>query len=81
MKTPTLVVRVQLPLGCNTYLLFNSDIVNFVGKIDEGEAKNIVLVIFDLLWRLNCRWVRVGGVEQIILFRTRRNCTFFQPGF
>ena len=35
-------VLVQLPLEWNTYLLFNSDIVNFVGKIDEGVAESIV---------------------------------------
>ena len=29
---------VQLPLEWNTYLLFNSDIVNFVWKIDVGKA-------------------------------------------
>ena len=33
----------------NTHLLFNSDIVNFVGKIDQGEAESIVLLIFVLL--------------------------------
>ena len=38
LRTPTMAVRVQLPLGWNTYLLFNSDIVNFVCKTDEGEA-------------------------------------------
>ena len=27
----------------DTYLLFNSDIVNFVWKTDEGEAESIVL--------------------------------------
>ena len=30
------------------YLLFNSDIVNFVWKTDEGEAQSIILLIFGL---------------------------------
>ena len=38
----TLAVQVQLLLGRNTYLLFNTDIVNFVWKTDEGEAESIV---------------------------------------
>ena len=46
LRTPTLDVRVQLPLGWNTYLLFNTDIVNFVWKTNEGEAASIVLLIF-----------------------------------
>ena len=42
------VVRVQFPLGWNTYLFFNSHIVNFVWETDE------------ILWGcFNCRWVRV----------------------
>ena len=49
-RTPTLVVRVQLPLGWNTYLIFNTDIVNFVWKPDEGEAESIVSLIF-VFWR------------------------------
>ena len=31
-------------------MLFNSDIVNFVWKADEGEAESIVLLIF-VVWR------------------------------
>ena len=34
----------QLPLGWNTYLLFNFDIVNFARKTDEGEAESIALL-------------------------------------
>ena len=41
MRTPTLAVQFQLLLGWNTYLLFNTDIVNFVLKTDEGEAESI----------------------------------------
>ena len=46
MRTQTLVVWVQLLLGWNTYLLFSTDIVNFVWKTNEGEAKGIVSLIF-----------------------------------
>ena len=41
---------ITVRLGWNTYLLFNTDIVNFVWKTDEGEAKSIVLLIF-VFWR------------------------------
>ena len=46
MRIPALAVRVQLMLGWNAYLLFNTDIVNFVWKTNEGEAESIVLLIF-----------------------------------
>ena len=69
MRTPALAVRVQLPLGWNTYLLFNTDIVNFAWKTDDGEAKSIVLLIFVLCWCLNLQWMRGGGVGQKVLFR------------
>ena len=66
---PTLAVRVQLPLKWSTYLFFNSDIVNFVWKTDDGEAESIFLLIL-VLWRcFNCRWMRGGGVGQKDLFR------------
>ena len=38
LRTQTLAVRVKLLLEWNTYLLFNTDTVNFVWKTDEGEA-------------------------------------------
>ena len=58
MRTTKLTVRVQLPVGWNTYLLSNSDIVNFVWKTDYGEAESIVLLI-SALWRcFNHRWMR-----------------------
>ena len=69
LRTPTLEVRVQLPLGWNTYLLFNFDIVNFAWKIDEGEAESIVLLFFVLWWCFNRRWMRGGGVGQKVSFR------------
>ena len=46
------------------YLLFNTDIVNFAAKTDEGEVESIVLLIFVLWWCLNRRWKRGGGVGQ-----------------
>ena len=64
------MVLVQLPLGWNNYLRFNTDMVDFMWKTDEGEAKEIVLLVF-VLWRcLNHQWMRSGGVEQKVLFRT-----------
>ena len=61
LRTPTLAVQVQLLLGWNTYVLFNTDIVNFALKTNEAES--IVLLIF-VLWRcLNLRWMRGGGVR------------------
>ena len=55
--------QVQLPLGWNTYMLFNTDIMNYVWKTDEVEAESIVLLIF-VLWRcLNLRWMRGGGMR------------------
>ena len=60
LRTPILVVLVRLPLEWNTYLLFNSDIVNFVWKTEGGGeegggggregAESIVLLIF-VIWR------------------------------
>ena len=49
LRTPKLAVGVQLLLGWNTYLLFNTDILNLVQKTNEGGVKSIVLLIF-LLW-------------------------------
>ena len=65
----------------NTYLLFNSNILNFVWKTDEGEAESIVLLIF-VLWRcFNRRWMRGGEVGHKVLIRTSWNLIFFLPGF
>ena len=79
MRTPILDVRVQLPLGWNTFFLFNPDIVNFMRKTDEEEVKNIVLLIFVLWWCFNHQWMR-GEVGQNVLFRASWNHIFFQPG-
>ena len=51
---------VHLALKLNTYLLFNSDIMNFVRKTDEEEeAESIVLLIFVLWQCFNILLVRV----------------------
>ena len=64
MRTYTVAVRVQLPSGWNTYLLFNTDMVNSVSKTDERQADSIALLIF-VLWRyLIRRWMRGSGVGQ-----------------
>ena len=69
----------QLTLGRNTYLLFNSDIVNFVWKTNEEEEKSVVSLIF-VLWRcFYRRWIKGGGVVQKVLFRASWNGIFFQP--
>ena len=77
MRTPTLAVRVQLLLRWNTYILFNSDIMNFVWKIDDRETESIAFLIFVLYQRFNRRWVKGGGVvqeaESIVFFKT--NCS------
>ena len=39
---PTLVVKVQLPLGWNTYLLFKLDVVNFEWKTDRGRQEALI---------------------------------------
>ena len=60
-----MAILVHLLLEWNTYLLFNSDIVNFVWKINEGMsggrrdgAESIVLLIFVLWLCFNCWWMR-----------------------
>ena len=67
LRTPTLAVRVQLLLGWNTYVLFHTDIVNFVWKTDEAES--IVLLFFVLGQCLNLRWMRGSRVGQKVLLR------------
>ena len=62
-------IRVQLPLGWNTYLLFNIDIVNFMSNTDEGEAECIALLIFIFGQCLNHLWMREGwwgGAERLM---------------
>ena len=43
------MVQVQLRLGWNTYLLFNTNIVNFVWKTNEEEAESIAFFSFGSL--------------------------------
>ena len=68
MRTPTLAVLVQLPLIWNTYLLFNTDIVNFVCKTGESEVESIALFFVFFLVVLESsmddRWC--GGAESLI---------------
>ena len=42
----TLVVKVQLPLGWNTYLLFKLDFVNFEWKTDRGRQEALIFFLF-----------------------------------
>ena len=39
-------------------LFFNSHIANFVWETNEGEARNIILLIFGLWGCFDCWWVR-----------------------
>ena len=48
MRTPILAVLVQLPLEWNTYLLLNSDFVNFVGKPMRGRKNALICYFFSL---------------------------------
>ena len=63
-----MVVLVQLPLEWNTYLLFNSDVLNVVWKTDERGQKSRILLIFVFWQCLNRRWVRGCQVGQKVLF-------------
>ena len=81
LRTPILTVLVQLPLEWNTYLLFNSDVVNFVWKTNEREEESVIFLIFFLWQCLKRRWVKVCQVGQKVLFRASWNYIFFQPGF
>ena len=81
LRTPKLAVRVQLPLRWNTYLFFNTDVVNFVWKTDAAETESIVLLIFFLWGCLNLRWMRGGGMGQKVLIWASWNRIFFQPVF
>ena len=39
--------------------------MNFVWKTDDGEAGNIILLIFVLWGCFNCRWVRIEAESLI----------------
>ena len=56
LRTPTLEVRVSLPLGWNTCLPINFDIENVGWKTYKVEKGSIILLIFS------CgRAINVGG--------------------
>ena len=57
MRTPILAVKVQLQLGWNTYLFFNSDIVNFVWGYDRKHCFALWRC-FTRRWIRAVRWVR-----------------------
>ena len=58
----TLVIWVQLPLGWHTCWLFKSDVVNFVWKTDQAEArKKLIFVRPSSVGKV--RW---GVVESLI---------------
>ena len=64
-------ILVHLLLEWKTYLHFNSDIVNFVCKTNEGRgrgAENIALLVF-VLWRCFTRWLRGCGLGLKFSFR------------
>ena len=63
------------------YLLFNTDIVNFAAKTDEGEAGSIVLLIFVLWWCLHRRWMSGGGVVQKSYLGLAEIASFFSRHF
>ena len=70
---------VHLLLEWITYLLLNSDIVNFVWKTDEGGGwwtKSIVLLIFVLWHCFNRWWVRDCWLGQKVLFRVAEIVSF-----
>ena len=57
-------------------MLFNTDIVHFVWKTDEGEAESIVLLIF-----IFSRCLRDGGRGQRALFGTAEITSFSSRDF
>ena len=63
------------------YLLFNTDIVNFAAKTDEGEAGSSVLLIFVLWWSLHRRWMSGGGVVQKSYLGLAEIASFFSRHF
>ena len=64
MRTLTVVIGVQLSLAQNMYVFFNSNVVNFVSKTNEGEVESIALLVFVLWWCLNHRWMRGSEMGQ-----------------
>ena len=50
--------------------------MNFVWKIDEGEAESITLLIFVLQGWFNCPWMTGGGVTQKVFYKPSWNRIF-----
>ena len=78
LRTATLAVRVQLSLGWNTDLLFNTDIVNFVWKTDEVETESAFLLFFvflasheSLLGEGVVGWEKSLGAAEIVCFSSQ----------
>ena len=83
LRTLAPAVLVLLLSEWNTYLDFNSDIVNFVWKTNQegGRSREHYLLIF-VLWRcFTCRWVRGCWLGQKVLFRASWYLIFFQLGY
>ena len=67
----------SLPLGRNTYVLFNTDIVNFVWKTDEAGSIVLLIFFFGGAWIFG-GWGVVGwgrksylGPAEIVSFSSR----------
>ena len=69
-------ITVKMEYFCFSILLLRT----LCRKPMRGETESIVLLIFVLLWCLNSRWVRDGGMGQKVLFRTSWNRIFIEPG-
>ena len=74
-QSSTLEVRDHFPGGASIYLLFNSDILNFLLKTNVGRHKRLNFVIF-VVWSA---WILVGGwqlsgTESLIQSRLNRIC-------
>ena len=79
LRTPTLGVRVSLPLGWNTCLLINFDIENFGWKTCEVEKGSIILLIFSCGRAFN---VGGWGLVRLILYTSLQlqiPCTYSLP--
>ena len=79
LRTPTLGVRVSLPLGWNTCLPINFDIENFGWKTCEVEKGSIILIIFSCGRAFN---VGGWGLVRLILYTSLQlqiPCTYSLP--
>ena len=79
LRTPTLGVRVLLPLGWNTCLPINFDIENFGWKTCEVEKGGIILLIFSCGGAFNVGW---WGLVRLVLYNSLQLqilCTYSLP--